>query len=148
MKDLIKFLLRESITEPIVNDNFKKWFNGSKIVDDQGNPLVCYHGSGKNITFFDTKYSTQGVFWFSSDKEKILSGGSGAAATSNIIPVFISANKVAGWDEYEKLGLGQIEDMGYQAIKLDDDYIVFDPRRIKSINNKGTWDTNSKNIFT
>lgn len=27
------------------NDNFYKWFKGSKIVDKDGNPLVCYHGT-------------------------------------------------------------------------------------------------------
>jgi hypothetical protein len=42
---------------------------------------------------------------------------------------------------------GQIEDMGYDAIKLDNDYIVFDPRKIKSIKNKGDWGINNKNIF-
>jgi len=28
-----------------VEENFKKWFNGSKVVDKKGNPLVVYHGS-------------------------------------------------------------------------------------------------------
>jgi hypothetical protein len=27
-------------------DNFKKWFKNSKVVDENGNPLVVYHGSG------------------------------------------------------------------------------------------------------
>ena len=26
-------------------ENFWKWFKGSKIVDEQGNPLICYHGT-------------------------------------------------------------------------------------------------------
>lgn len=147
MKQLIKEMLREAISTPILNDNFYRWFNGSQVIDDTGNPLICYHGSNKNIQTFNTKRSAQGVFWFTSDKNKILSGESGAAGTNSIIPVFISAKNIAGWDEYEKLGLGQIEDMGYDAIKLDDDYIVFDPRKIKSINNKGEWDPTNKNIF-
>lgn len=148
MRNLIKQLLKEAIQAPKLNDNFYRWFDGSKIVDDQGNPLVCYHGTNTEIKSFNSKFSAQGVFWFSSDKANILAGNSGAQGISNLIPVYISANKVAGWDEYEKLGLGQIEDMGYQAVKLDDDYIVFDARRIKSINNKGTWNPNSKNIFS
>jgi hypothetical protein len=147
MKKLIKELLREAYKGPVLNDNFYTWFNGSQVVDGTGKPLICYHGSNKNIQSFNPNRSAQGVFWFTSDKNKILSGESGAAGTSEIIPVFISASKIAGWDEYEKLGLGQIEDMGYHAIQLDDDYIVFDPRRIKSINNKGDWDINNKNIF-
>lgn len=148
MKNLIKGLLREAISTPIFNDNFNRWFDGSKVIDNDGNPLICYHGSNKNIASFNSKKSAQGVFWFTSNKDKILSGESGAAGINKIIPVFISAQKIAGWNEYEKLGLGQIEDMGYDAIQLDDDFIVFDPRRIKSINNKGNWGINNKNIYS
>jgi GNAT superfamily N-acetyltransferase len=28
-----------------IDENFKKWFDGSKVVDKKGNPLVVYHGS-------------------------------------------------------------------------------------------------------
>jgi hypothetical protein len=28
-----------------INNNFRKWFSDSKIVDNSGNPLVLYHGS-------------------------------------------------------------------------------------------------------
>lgn len=151
MKNLIKKLLIEAINklpkEPILNDNFKNWFNGSKVVDSTGQPLILYHGSSKNFSTFNRKFSAQGVFWFTSDKNKILAGESGAAGRSTIIPVFISAKNIAGWPEYEKLGLGQIKERGFDAIKLDDDYIVFDPTNIKSINNKGEWNGNNKNIF-
>jgi hypothetical protein len=58
--------------------------------------LVCYHGSNKNITKFIGKYSAQGVFWFTSDRNKIESGESGAAGTSTIMPVYLSASKIAG----------------------------------------------------
>lgn len=147
MKQLIKQLLREAISEPILNDNFNRWFNGSQVVDEAGNPLICYHGTSKPFSTFNHKYSSQGVFWFTSNKEKIMSGESGAASRDSVIPVFLSAKNLAGWDEYEKLGLGQIEGLGFDGIKLDDDYIVFEPNQIKSIKNKGEWDPNNKNIF-
>lgn len=142
--------LTEAKKEPEIkmNDNFKTWFGNSKVVDDQGQPLICYHGTNAQIRQFNSKFSAQGVFWFSSDKDKIMSGNAGASGRSNIIPVFISAEKLAGWPEYEKYGLGQIRGMGYQAIKLDDDYVVFDANRIKSIHNKGNWSLASKNIFS
>ena len=36
--------LKESI--PIgLNDNFYNWFGKSKIIDSEGFPLICYHGS-------------------------------------------------------------------------------------------------------
>lgn len=32
---------------------FKRWFRGSKVVDDQGKPLVVYHGTSANFEAFD-----------------------------------------------------------------------------------------------
>lgn len=42
---------------------------------------------------------------------------------------------MAGWNEYEKYGLGQLRDMGYDGAKLDDDYFVFSPKQIRIIDN-------------
>ena len=134
---------------------FKSWFgdwendpeNSSKIVDENGEPLVVYHGTKKRFNKFNSKYSSQGVFWFSSDKDKILKGESGAVDSKELIPVFISAKKVAGWKEYEPLTLWQIESKGFQAIQLDDDYIVFEPKLIKLANGSNTtFDINDKDI--
>lgn len=147
MKDLIKTLLREAISGPIFNENFMNWFRGSQVVDEAGNPLVCYHGTSKAFSTFNSKHSAQGIFWFSSDKDKIANGDSGAAGREAVIPVYLSAKKLAGWEEYGKLGLGQIESMGFDGIKLDDDYIIFEPNQIKSVNNKGEWNPANKNIF-
>ncbi len=130
-----------------LDDNFWSWFNGSQVVKG-GEPLVCYHGTSKKFSKFIEKYSAQGVFWFTSDHNKISAGESGAQSSSHIMPVYLSLKNLAGWPEYEKLGLGQIENMGYDGIKLDDDYVVFDPKNIKSIYNDGTWDSNDKNIFS
>ena len=35
-----------------INDNFKKWFGNSKVVDNNGNPLKVYHGSQYNFNEF------------------------------------------------------------------------------------------------
>jgi hypothetical protein len=53
-----------SIGKPIYKtkdgvDNFWKWFNGSKIVDDKGRPLVMYHGSN-NLKDIDIFKSSKG----------------------------------------------------------------------------------------
>ena len=32
----------------ITSVNFKQWFNSSKVVDKNGNPLICYHGTPAN----------------------------------------------------------------------------------------------------
>lgn len=98
-----------------------------------GYTVKAYHGTREfKGNKFNRDYSVQGVFWFSEDLENIKSGQSGAAGFSKIIQVYLNPGKVAGWKEYEKLFLSQIKDMGFDSIKLDDDWIIFDPHRIKS----------------
>ena len=98
------------------------------------------------IKIFDNKYSIQGVFWFSDNINKIKNGESGAVSNKFIIPVYLKISKLAGWDEYEKLYFDQIEKQGFDGIKLDDDYIVFNPNQIKSIYNNGMF-SQSDNIY-
>lgn len=42
--------------------SFKDWFEGSKVVDGQGNPLVLYHGTQRDFIHFRTPA------WFTADK--------------------------------------------------------------------------------
>ena len=47
-----------SLGEPISNDpqvlqNFWNWFDGSKVVDEKGRPLVVYHGTKDTFDIFD-----------------------------------------------------------------------------------------------
>lgn len=72
----IKILDKETITETKNNDAFWKWFGNSKVVDNQGKPLVVYHGTNKSFNSFDklkrgsvtgAKSSMDG-FWFTTDK--------------------------------------------------------------------------------
>jgi hypothetical protein len=89
---------------PISSDereaNFKRWFGDSKVVDDQGNPLVVYHGTQYDFDAFDpemqgdTVYSEDIGFFFSNDPVE-----SSAYATldydrdnprPSVMPVFLS----------------------------------------------------------
>jgi hypothetical protein len=45
--------VKEASKNVMDNPAFKKWFGGSKVVDENGEPLVVYHGSGSNITSFN-----------------------------------------------------------------------------------------------
>lgn len=45
----------------------------------------------------------------------------------------LNIHNSAGWDEYERMSIDQIIAAGYDSVKLDDDYIVFDPSDIKVI---------------
>lgn len=127
---------------------FKWWFGDSKVVDEQGKPLVVYHGtSAKSIAAFDKDKTQDSLFWFTSDKAKIESGESGAAGASSILPVYLSAKKLAGWEEYDRLTIDQMIAEGYDGIKLDDDYVMFSPAQIKSVSNRGTFDAGDARIL-
>ena len=69
------------------SDNFKRWFgdwendpeNASKVVDDQGRPLVVWHGTPSGNEFYtfergarqsSNPYSSVG-FWFGESEERI-----------------------------------------------------------------------------
>ena len=99
--------------------------------NDSSKKIIAYHGSNKPIRKFVSKYSAQGVFWFSEDRDKIERGESGAVSSKYMITAELMVTKTAGWKEYEPLGLGQIKDMGYDSIHLDDDWIIFDAENIK-----------------
>lgn len=120
----------------INNEKFMSWFQGSKVVDDKGEPLLVYHGTDKDFSRFSLKNSAQPIIWFSSDKQKIERGDAGAAGRSRIISAYLSIKNIAGWDEYEKYCLGQLREMGYDGAKLDDDYFVFSPKQIKIVKNR------------
>lgn len=65
----------ETIKDYKLNDNFWHWFGNSKVVDEEGKPIICYHGGPKAIKVFDKSYSgfntsnnETKVFFFTSDE--------------------------------------------------------------------------------
>lgn len=104
---------------------FWKWFGDSKIVDDNGDPLVVYHGTNKKFSKFSLRDTAQGIIWFSSDRDKIERGDSGATGRQFIMELYAKIERPAGWREYEKMMLGQIR-QDYDGVILDDDNGEFD----------------------
>ncbi len=47
--------------------------------------------------------------------------------------VELNVENTTGWDDYDEKFLQQIEDEGFDSIQLDDDWIVFDPARVKVV---------------
>ena len=97
---------------------------------------IVYHGTGNSFRKFNIKKTTQGLFWFTDDKEAILSKEVGAQGHGYIYKCEVEINNPCGWKEYERLVQGQIESMGYDGIILPDGedgttYIVFEPSQIK-----------------
>lgn len=105
----------------------------------QGGKFKVFHGSGKKFTKFDLNQTAQRIAWFSSSIDSIKSGEAGAQSSKYIMEFEITIKNPAGWEEYEKLGLGQIEDRGYDGVILEDgdttNYIVFKTKNIKFLRN-------------
>lgn len=106
--------------------NFKNWFgdwendpeNASKVVDDQGRPLVVYHGTDADFTIFDISKSGSNTgntgfygrgFYFS-DKESTAS-----AYGESLIPVYLDIKNPFYADRVEELyaDIIPLTDFGY-----------------------------------
>lgn len=54
--------------------NFWNWFGDSKIVDEQGRPLVVYHGTPNRFNSFDLSKSKNGFFFAPLNRKGFVSG--------------------------------------------------------------------------
>ncbi len=132
------------------NAAFWKWFGDSVLVDSKGQPLVVYHGTNSRFRKFDTKKSL-GVIWFTSDVDKIINREAGAQGNKIILDLYVSIEKPAGWKEYDRLMLEQI-DRDYDGVILPDDDghfdgFVWNPKQLKSASkNDGTWDRDDASL--
>ena len=136
-----------------LNNNFWKWFDGRKVVDDEGKPIVVYHATNTDFKTFDFKNSLQKIIWFTNDINAIKNKEIGAAGYSFVKELYVSIKNPCGWIEYKKFGLGQLQERGYDGCILKNNDgtfsgFVFNQNQIKSVENKGTWNINSKNIYS
>jgi hypothetical protein len=148
-------MFQKELTE---SSPFKKWFGDSKVVDENGKPLVVYHGTGKNFTEFD-KNKLQ--FFFTDDPE-IASLYSKSVGSPNIMPVYLKIKRpfVKDYDK-EYYAVPDIAADIEEAIKNNNDglilyntenvgniYIALEPTQIKSATgNVGTFDASNPNIL-
>jgi site-specific DNA-adenine methylase len=81
--------------------NFWRWFGDSKVVDEQGRPLVVYHGTNKSFDVFDSNKigkshgrSEGAGFYFTTSKETASSYADGGEPMS----VYLSIENPIGYD--------------------------------------------------
>lgn len=87
--------------KPIANSeegiiNFWKWFGDSKVVDEQGRPLVVYHGTGSDFNEFNSKvFPTAGYFSKTPDIANSTAHGQKEyyGKDSSVMPVYLSIDK-------------------------------------------------------
>lgn len=99
------------------------------------NTYKVYHGTNNQFDKFDFNRATQGIVWFTDSIDSIKKGEHGGQGSKYIMTRYITINNPAGWEEYEKYGLQQLEDMGYDGVILPQgdktDYFVFSNKSIR-----------------
>ena len=150
---------------------FKKWFGDSKVIDENGQPLVAYHGTESNEAFsvFETN-SPDGTpaIYFSSNK-KVANSYSGNLPIYEVYlkmenPLEVDAQgkeyndfaaemrsniDYASRNGYDGVIVKNIRDGWSQEKggKVATTYVVFSPEQIKSVDNQGTFDESNPNIY-
>ncbi|VVC05557.1 Uncharacterised protein [uncultured archaeon] len=155
--------------------SFKNWFDGSKVVDKNGNPLVVYHGTDAKFDVFDRNFSKIGPskfgFWFCLEKyfSEFFGGIQMPCYLRMRHPYKIKSSK---WndirDEHAKDTFWfeqwreRIKSHGYdglwvsgetfhtsQGLDLADPtvFAVFDSNQIKAVKNQGTFSQERNNIY-
>jgi len=129
----------------VISDNdeigiYRKDFDPNNFNDNQSlNESVykVYHGTNDQFDKFDFNKTAQGIVWFTDSIDSIKNQEHGGQGNKHIMTRYITINNPAGWNEYEKYGLQQLEDMGYDGVILPQgdkiDYFVFSNKNIKKI---------------
>lgn len=127
--------------EPVDSQAFKDWFgdwtsdraNHSQVVDDQGRPLIVYHGTGTNIEEFLPEFTGQGNdqygsgFYFTTDREtaegyttRTLNDQSkpGGTDNPNVILAYLNIRNPLVVEARDTPNLYQIEVPASQAAKI------------------------------
>lgn len=146
---------------------FKKWFGESKMVDENGNPLVLYHGTTKDFTEFRASFAPgQGLgIYFASDPNDTLEfsddeNGLVMPVYLKIVNPYIDGTIPDGVKDEDRF----LEDVRYRNTELQrlgfdgiisaqgnglsgNEVVVFNPNQIKSaIGNTGAFSSESNDI--
>lgn len=152
---------------------FRNWFGNSKVVDEQGQPLVVYHGTGSNFETFDpNSFSVDAGIFFTSDRstaEIYTPSYWGSSKNPNEIKSvylsiqnpyrinnlqetsslpYVEFNNKADRGFITKETIIELQNKGYDGIIIgNDEYVAFSPTQIKSVENRGTFDPKNPNVL-
>jgi hypothetical protein len=146
---------KEETTLKTDTPQFRKFFGDSKVVDENGNPMVMYHGTEAKEDFdiFDTnKKSLMGVgSFFSSTPSESFAGEKGG----RVIPAYLSLKnpKTYNYDEFEAFDKNKLIKEGFDGIIVKgvnnniSMAVAFKPNQIKSATgNTGEYSTEDARI--
>jgi diguanylate cyclase (GGDEF)-like protein len=147
---------------------FKKWFGDSKVVDEEGKPLVVYHGTPESFSVFDISGVYEEAAYFADNKAVAENFASVDGFEGVVMPVYLSiqnpkiidASKIVGASDERGLLRAEFESakaLGHDgAILLNAkefggehrQFIAFKPEQIKSATgNNGNFDANNDSIL-
>lgn len=124
---------------------FKRWFGGSTVTDEQGKPLVVYHGTKADFSVFDkAKQRVSNSFFFSRSPSIPNAYAREAGGTGgNVMPVYLRIEKPAP----DYAAYARDDGTLYDGLEEAGIYQVRDPNQIKSaIGNRGTFDPTDPRI--
>lgn len=155
---------------------FGEWFGDSKVVDENKNPLIVYHGTGVDFNAFDKNRQGQnfsqsrGGFFFTNRKrtaehyaKRYAEITAGSKDQENVLGVYLSiqnpyirtapseVNPIDFFDWHSVDIMREADINGNDGIivygKRENLYIAFEPEQIKSAtDNIGTFDKNKQNF--
>lgn len=138
-------------TKDIPEQNFKRWFEGSKIVDENGQPLKLYHGTDADFDAFDmskgrSTMDIQGAFFSPYDIDAKGYGQNLKEVYLNIknpadeATAYKALRKYQGQNDAGLKAKQDLQRQGFDGVFNGyDEYIAFEPNQIKSVNNSGAW---------
>lgn len=149
---------------PVESDAFKAWFGDSKMVDENGAPLVVYHGTNAEFEAFRAEMG--------GTKNGDMLGRGGVYVTNSLdyakkfgakaMPLYaVAANPLDTRDAPDELTGSALKDWavarghdGIRAMVGTDksgarvwQWLLFDPTQVKSVDNRGTFDPNDARIL-
>lgn len=157
-------------SEPALR-NFYRWFGDSKVVDEQGRPLVVYHGAGTKFDTFrlisyyegmtDDPKMIRPYAFFSSSKDVSKRFG------KEVYPVYLKIENPsefnesgANWNAISQIQwfkntplnkdgiiVKNIKEGNTGSLDAATDFIVFENNQIKSTDNRGTFSPDTGNIY-
>ena len=142
----------------IKSPEFKRWFGRSKVRDENGEPLVVYHGTNADFDVFDkgrVDKTWEGVGFFFTDDAEFQS-----AYGDKTKKVFLSLQnpKILStpeeWSKFTynpKMYHASHDGVIYRGETERGEkynvYVAFEPTQIKSVDNQGTFDPSNPNIL-
>lgn len=146
-------LMFDAAAGPTDSAAFRRWFGDSKVVGDDGEPLVVYHGTAADFSEFKTSKYESGIYFtpstrYAEGRAYVAGRMSGdKQATPLVMPVYLKMENPAP----AGYGVDRAKAEGYDGLVRGEgnmkEYVVFRPEQIKSaIGNRGTFDPASSDI--